>query len=161
VKKEQTAVTRNREHPETRPTVEKLLVILRRPYCWLIYNNNVSPGLLRRRADVCRILHLCGNDHPGVQCDNVCDHIEKHPGHAGKQDTNAPHRRFLAPVSTEGILLELTLDEMHLEAGIRMPEDRESDGLVGRAHRVNVSYCGRPSTKKAGFTLSCGIFARL
>jgi hypothetical protein len=50
-----------------------------------------------------------GNHHPGVQRDNVFDHVEKHRGHAGKQDTNAPHRRFFAPVSTEETSLELSL----------------------------------------------------
>jgi hypothetical protein len=100
VKKELAPITRNREHPETRTTVEERLVILRRTDCRLIQNNNVSPGLPRRRDDVRRILHLSGNHHVGVQRDNVCDHVAEHPGHAGKQDTNAPHGGFLAPVLT-------------------------------------------------------------
>jgi hypothetical protein len=100
VKKELAAVARNREHPEMRTTVKELFVILRRAYCRLIENNNVSPSLLHRRAEIRRVLHPSGYHHLGVQRDNVCDHIEKHPGHAGKQDTNAPHRRYPAPVST-------------------------------------------------------------
>jgi hypothetical protein len=139
VKREVAAVTRNREHAEMGATVEELFVILRRAYCRLIENNNVSPDLLHRRADVRGILRLSGNHHLGMRRDNVCDHIEKHPGHASKQDTNSPHRRFLAPVSTEELSLELTLNKMDLEAGIRMPEDRGSDRLVGRAHATNVS----------------------
>jgi hypothetical protein len=114
-------------------------MILRRAYCRLIENNNVSPGLLHRRADVRRILHRSGNHHPGVQRDNVFDHVEKHRGHARKQDTNAPHRRFFAPVSTEETLLELGLIKMDPEAGIRMPEDRGSDRLAGSAYWANVS----------------------
>src|ERR1700751_5719469 len=116
-----------------RTTVKELFVIWRRAYCRLIENNNVSPSLLHRRAEIRRILHPSGYHHPGVHRDNVCDHIEKHPGHAGKQDTNGPLRRFLAPVSTEGISLELRLNKMDPEARIGMPEDRGPDRLVGRA----------------------------
>jgi len=59
--------------------------------------------------------------------------------HAGKQDKDAPHGGFLATVSTEDFSLELSLNKMDLEAGIRMPEDRGPDTLVGRAHWANVS----------------------
>jgi hypothetical protein len=96
VKKKLAPVTRNREHSEMTTTVEELLVILRRACCRLVQNNNVSPGLPQRRAEVRRILHLSGNHHLGVQRDHVYDHVEKHPGHASKQDTNAPHGGFLA-----------------------------------------------------------------
>jgi hypothetical protein len=88
-----------------------------------------------------------------VPRDNVCDHVEKHPGHAGKQDTNAPHGGFLAPVSTDEISLELTLNKMDLEAGIQMPEDRGADRLVGRAHWANVSQSDPALRKKYGFSL--------
>jgi len=60
-------------------------------------------------------------------------------------------RRFLVPVSTEEISLELTLTKMDLEAGIRMPEDPGLDRLVGRAHWANVSESERPSRQKWGF----------
>jgi hypothetical protein len=139
VKKELAPVARNREHAKTRTTVEKLLVILRWARCRLIYNDDVSPGLLRRRDDVRRILHPTGNHHLGVRRNNVCDHVEKHTGHAGKQDTDAPHGGFLAPVATADILLEVNLDKMDLEAGIRMPEDRGPDRPGGPAHWADIS----------------------
>jgi hypothetical protein len=43
------------------------------------------------------------------------------------------------PVSREEILVELTPNKMDPEAGIRMPEDRGPDSLVGRAHWADVS----------------------
>jgi hypothetical protein len=55
------------------------------------------------------------------------------------------------PVSREEILLELTPNKMDPEAGIRMPEDRDPDSLVGRAHWADVSQSDPALRRKYEF----------